>query len=174
MGDHIQPGGSPPGDGHPRSSETVESPERLLELLADEAVRRILAATTDEYLTVADIGSRCDIPTATAYRKVNNLERQELLAESVRVRPHGKNVSVYTARPIEIRMSVAQSGMREITLAASRPTYTPAARPTATDGGTKNNGRSYDSDRISSNRVWAERSTAGRGYLLEMDTNRFV
>ena len=118
-------------------SGAVESPERILELLADEAVQGILAATADNYVTVATIATQCDLAIATAYRKVNDLHEQGLLVESVRVRPHGKNVNMYTFRAVDIHVSVSQSGTPEVTFSISR---SESATGTGTAGEEKQSG----------------------------------
>lgn len=101
--------------------DVVASPERILELLADERVQRILAVTADDSLTVARIANECDLPIATAYRKVNALHNEGLLAESVRVRPHGKNVHVYTLCAADIHVSISHTGALEVRFSISRP-----------------------------------------------------
>lgn len=107
MSDHTRP-----EDSGLAPSETVESPGQVLELLADDAARQILLATANGYLPVADLSHQCEIPIATAYRKVNDLAEQGLLLESVRVRPHGRNVSVYMARPVGIHLRLPDGFLR--------------------------------------------------------------
>lgn len=78
MGNNTQSVSVQPGYAEVQASppDAVESPERILELLADDGVRRILEATASDSLTVADIATQCAIPSATAYRKVNALNEQ--------------------------------------------------------------------------------------------------
>ena len=110
-----------PGGVQAPPPEDVESPERILELLADERVHRILAVTAEDSLTVAQIASECDLPIATAYRKVNALHSQGLLTESVQVRPNNKNVNIYTFCPVDIHVSVSGHGTPDVRFSISRP-----------------------------------------------------
>lgn len=116
---HLTTVSSGSSEGTP--TDVVESPERILELLADERVQRILAITADEYMTVATIADECNLPIATAYRKVNALNNQGLLAESVRVRPHGKNVHVYSFCAVDIHVSVSRCGTPDVRFSITRP-----------------------------------------------------
>ena len=66
-----------------------------LSLLADQNARSILAATASSPRTVPDLVTECDIPAATAYRKVEALVEVGLLDEQIRIRPHGRNANEY-------------------------------------------------------------------------------
>ncbi len=69
----------------------------LVELLDDEHVRSILAATSAEPLSARELGDRCDVSVSTIYRRVDRLEDADLLRERTRPRPDGHHVTVYVS-----------------------------------------------------------------------------
>lgn len=64
--------------------------------LGDRDCREILVATSDDSMTVSELVDECEIPMATAYRKVERLVELELLNEEIRVRPRGRNSREYS------------------------------------------------------------------------------
>lgn len=72
-----------------------DSSREILSALADEDCWEILTATADEPRTVSELCTECDIPMATAYRKVNQLVDLSLLDERIRVKPRGRNSREY-------------------------------------------------------------------------------
>lgn len=69
----------------------------LVELLDDEHVRSILAATSAEPLSARELGDRCDVSVSTIYRRVDRLEDADLLRERTRPRPDGHHETVYVS-----------------------------------------------------------------------------
>ena len=86
----------------------------VLGTLADEDMRAILNATAAESKSVPEIVEECDIPTATAYRKVDILEKLGLLDEQVRIRPGGRNTAEYSLNSGEI--SIAFDGANGLSI----------------------------------------------------------
>lgn len=82
---------------------------RTLSALADAHCRTILAeiSAVDDAVTVPELIERCEIPTATAYRKVDVLVDAELLEETTRIRPRGRNVSEYTTQVTSIHVALS-------------------------------------------------------------------
>lgn len=69
----------------------------IVTLLDDEHARSILAATSAEPLSAAELGDHCDVSVSTIYRRVDRLEDAGLLAERIRPRPDGHHETVYVA-----------------------------------------------------------------------------
>lgn len=84
--------------------------------LADDDCRAILIATADEPLTVSELCAECEIPMATAYRKVNRLAELTLLDERIRVEPRGPNSREYLLRAETIRITVPEPRSPAVTL----------------------------------------------------------
>ncbi|MDG5777981.1 helix-turn-helix domain-containing protein [Haloarculaceae archaeon H-GB2-1] len=77
------------------SSETRS--DELLELLGEELVRQILAATSREPLSVKELSEECDVARSTIYRRVEDIVAHELLVERTQLEPDGSHHSVYDA-----------------------------------------------------------------------------
>ena len=92
----------------------------ILGLLADPDARAILLATATEPYSVPELVTICEIPTATAYRKVEALVSADLLAKSIRIRPHGRNANEYRLQPRSITIDISPQG--EPIVALSPPT----------------------------------------------------
>ncbi len=70
---------------------------RVLELLDDEHVRTILAATSAEPCSAGELAEYCGISASNIYRRLSELQELNLLREQTRPRPNGNHESVYTA-----------------------------------------------------------------------------
>lgn len=71
--------------------------EELLDLLGEERVREILAATSREPLSASDLSEVCDVAPSTIYRRVETMIETDLLIERTRIEPDGSHHSVYEA-----------------------------------------------------------------------------
>jgi predicted transcriptional regulator len=69
----------------------------LVGLLDDEHVRTILAATSAEPLSAAELSERCGVSTSAVYRRVDRLVDADLLDERTRPRSDGHHDTVYVA-----------------------------------------------------------------------------
>lgn len=69
----------------------------VVDLLDDEYVRSILAATSAEPLSAKELGERCGVSASTIYRRVERLEAAGLVHERTRPRPDGHHDTVYVA-----------------------------------------------------------------------------
>ena len=99
------------------------TPEKPTELTAESAVQAILAAlddpdcraileaTSEQSLTAAEIGEACDLPSSTAYRKIDVLADAGLLEEELRIRRSGKHVSEYACGVDDVNVSVGVDGV---------------------------------------------------------------
>lgn len=83
--------------------------------LADDDCRKILLATANDPLTVSELCSECDIPMATAYRKVNRLADMALLDERIRVESDGQNSHEYLLCAERIRIRIPGHHSPEVT-----------------------------------------------------------
>jgi hypothetical protein len=84
--------------------------------LADDKCRSILMATADEPMTVSELCSECDLPTATAYRKVDHLSELALLEEGIRVKPRGRNSREYRLRADTFHVMIQGQRSGSVTL----------------------------------------------------------
>lgn len=82
----------------------------LLGALEDADCRALLEATGEEALSASELGERCDIPSSTVYRKVEQLTEAGLLEEQLRVSRSGKHTREYRRRVDQISLSIDAGG----------------------------------------------------------------
>ncbi|EMA31083.1 helix-turn-helix domain-containing protein [Halobiforma nitratireducens] len=90
--------------------ETVDT-DAVLSALDDDACRAILEATSEEALTATELSEQCDIPTSTAYRKVEKLTDAGLVTEQVRINTSGKHATEYRTCFDDVVVSLADGGV---------------------------------------------------------------
>ena len=78
----------------------------MFDALSIPGCRDLLRAIGDETLTAAEIGDRLDQPMSSIYRHLDTLTAADLLAESIRVDPHGRNQRQYHRPVSEITVSL--------------------------------------------------------------------
>jgi DNA-binding transcriptional ArsR family regulator len=61
----------------------------------DDADCRAIIRALDEPLSAGEVSDRCDIPSSTAYRKLDLLTEADLLREATEVRPDGHHTTLY-------------------------------------------------------------------------------
>lgn len=91
------------------NSETVTTEPDLgtvLGLFEDEYARAILAATSDEPMTVGELTDRIDAAPATLYRRVERLVDAGFLEEGTRVRSDGHHESTYEATVVGLHVTL--------------------------------------------------------------------
>lgn len=108
----------------------TESVQGVLDALDDEECRAILEATKRESLSASEIADECDLPSSTAYRKIDLLTDADLLAEELRIRRSGKHVSEYACAIDDVTLSVGDSGV-ELSVSRTEPGVTDLASPFA-------------------------------------------
>lgn len=74
---------------------TDSSPEDVIDLLADEYAREILAKTSVEAMSVKELSDACDASEMTIYRRINQLESEGLLREQLQLDRDGHHYNVY-------------------------------------------------------------------------------
>ncbi|MFB6255626.1 MAG: helix-turn-helix domain-containing protein [Haloplanus sp.] len=79
----------------------------LVDLLDDEHVRTILAATSAAPLSAAELSDRCGVSTSAVYRRVDRLVDADLLNERTRPRSDGHHEAVYLATLERFELRVA-------------------------------------------------------------------
>ncbi len=71
--------------------------DELLELLGEERVRQILAATSRESMSAKELSDECDVALSTIYRRVEQMVAHDLLIERTQIESDGSHHSVYDA-----------------------------------------------------------------------------
>ncbi|QWC18501.1 helix-turn-helix domain-containing protein [Halorubrum sp. 2020YC2] len=104
------------------------SVDEVLDALADDAARRIVAALT-EPKTASELSEECDIPLSTTYRKLEKLTDASLLSESTDIRRDGQHTTRYSVSFDAVTVSVDDGGedgadRREFGVEFSRPERT--------------------------------------------------
>lgn len=74
-----------------------DSADEVLELLGEERVRQILAATSREALSAKELSDECDVALSTIYRRVEDMVAHDLLVERTQIESDGSHHSVYVA-----------------------------------------------------------------------------
>ncbi|WP_435116539.1 helix-turn-helix domain-containing protein [Halolamina sp. C58] len=93
--------------------EVLHTESEITELLAvldDPDCRAVLEVTGEQPLSAKDIVERCDIPSSTAYRKIDRLVEVGLLREGVRIRSSGKHASEYRRSVDHVELSIDDDG----------------------------------------------------------------
>jgi DNA-binding transcriptional ArsR family regulator len=102
------------------------SVDEVLDALADDAARQIVAALT-EPKTASELSEECDIPLSTTYRKLEKLTDASLLSESTDIRRDGQHTTRYSVSFDAVTVSVDGDGdadRREFDVEFSRPERT--------------------------------------------------
>lgn len=127
----------------------LDSSRDVLSALADEDCWEILTATADEPRTVSELCAECDIPMATAYRKVNQLVEMSLLDERIRVKPRGRNSREYRlwAETVHITVPIDSSAV-SLDCTITTPEHARTQIPVLSTDGGHIRGESPVSDRL--------------------------
>ncbi|PSQ57820.1 transcriptional regulator [Halobacteriales archaeon SW_8_68_21] len=112
----------------PSQGPEPPSVDEVLDALADDAARRIVAALT-EPKTASELSEECDIPLSTTYRKLEKLTDASLLAESTDIRRDGQHTTRYSVSFDAVAVSVDDGAenaedRREFDVEFSRPERT--------------------------------------------------
>lgn len=133
-----------------RSAEPTErdvsASEDVLTAIADPDCQTILAASAERPLSVSDVVDQCDIPTATAYRKVDMLVESGLLDERIQIRPYGRNEHQYSLQVEAIHVNLAEGGVPEATIRLADGGGAAGTGQAITDGGRTSRGESEGSE----------------------------
>jgi DNA-binding HxlR family transcriptional regulator len=86
-------------------------PEEVIDLLADEYVRSILAVLGDRGRTAPEVARRCGCSRTTVYRRLDTLVEAGLVAREPGVDPVGHHRTRYRTRPVRLGVSVCADGV---------------------------------------------------------------
>lgn len=87
--------------------------EQVLEALASDATRRLLAQCVRRAYAVKDLGEQTGLPLASCYRHVHRLlELQLLVVERSAMTADGKPYDLYRSRVRRARLEVAAGGVQ--------------------------------------------------------------
>ena len=112
----------------PSRAPEPPSVDEVLDALADDAARQIVAALT-EPKTASELSEECDIPLSTTYRKLEKLTDASLLSESTDIRRDGQHTTRYSVSFDAVTVSVdgeseGDEDRREFRVEFSRPERT--------------------------------------------------
>ncbi len=86
-------------------TETLAEPVEVLDCLGDEYSVRILSALTDDEMSAKGISEELDIPIATVYRRIDDLDETGLIEfEGKALTQEDKRVKVYRSYIDELRV----------------------------------------------------------------------
>ncbi|MFB6232757.1 MAG: ArsR/SmtB family transcription factor [Haloarculaceae archaeon] len=104
-------------------------PRDLLDVLSDEHAREILEVVSTSPLTAPEIADRCGISRATAYRRLERLERVGLVASEIEFDPDGHHRHRYSGVPVRLSLRVRSGGLDGTVSVGSSTAAAPGAHP---------------------------------------------
>lgn len=84
--------------------------DAIAALLDDECARCILVQTRTKAMPAPDIADRCNVSGPTVYRRLSDLEEQDLVVERVRPDEAGHHYSVYRANLDRVTVRITDEG----------------------------------------------------------------
>lgn len=87
---------------------TDHGADELLELLGEQRVRQILAATSREPLSAKELSEECSVALSTIYRRVEDMVATDLLVEQTQIEADGSHHSVYRANINHVDIDVEE------------------------------------------------------------------
>ncbi len=84
--------------------------ETLLELLGDEYTQRVLAAIGDSTRTGTELIERAGVSKATAYRRLDDLQKAGIVESSMRIDPEGHHCEQYELAVSQLAISFGPDG----------------------------------------------------------------
>ncbi|MFC5278147.1 ArsR/SmtB family transcription factor [Halorubrum rubrum] len=104
----------------PSHEEDTPDAAEVLDALADESARRIVAALS-EPKTASELSEECDVPLSTTYRKLEKLTDASLLSESTDIRRDGQHTTRYSVAFEEVVVSIDEEDGRDLAVEFERP-----------------------------------------------------
>lgn len=95
------------------TEEVLDTEGEISETLAvldDPDCRAVLEATGTESLSAKEIVDHCEIPSSTAYRKIDRLVDIDLLEEQIRVRSSGNHTHEYRRSVDHVDLTIGDDG----------------------------------------------------------------
>lgn len=93
--------------------EVLDAENDISEMLAaldDPDCRSVLEATGTESLSAKEIVDHCEIPSSTAYRKIDRLVDIGLLQERIRLRSSGNHIREYRRSVDHVGLTLGDDG----------------------------------------------------------------
>lgn len=94
-----------------REDDREVEPTAVLSALNDPDCRHILSVVASTPSTAPELIDRCDLPSSTAYRKLDLLSDADLLKERTRIRSDGNHVSEYVCDVSAITFELTGEGV---------------------------------------------------------------
>ncbi len=95
------------------TTEVSSRPVEAVEAMGDSYSLAILSALSNQTMSVQEVSDSVDVPIATAYRRVEELEDTGLLEEMGKeMNDEGRRVKVYRSRVEEVHVSFREDGPR--------------------------------------------------------------
>jgi DNA-binding transcriptional ArsR family regulator len=86
-------------------------PESIFDVLASDTARTILARAEDEPIAAYEAKDYCNVSLPTIYRRIEALQRLDLLTEKRRIDDQGNHYSVYQSTIRRISFEPRQSDL---------------------------------------------------------------
>lgn len=83
----------------------------VTDLLGDEVVRTILAATVERPLSAAELSERCGVSEATVYRRLEQLAEADLVEARTEPDEEGHHYKVYAATVDRVVVDLTSEGL---------------------------------------------------------------
>ena len=82
----------------------------LTDLLADDCARYILIETKNDPCSASELSTRLDASEPTIYRRLERLQRHDLVSEEIQPVTDGKNYKVYQAQLHSVTLELTDEG----------------------------------------------------------------
>ncbi|ELZ35304.1 ArsR family transcriptional regulator [Halogeometricum pallidum JCM 14848] len=79
--------------------------------MGDQSVREILVHTSERPRSARELAAACDVSKPTVYRRLEALERRDLLAQKTRYDADGNHYAAYACRLEEVTFGVDADGL---------------------------------------------------------------
>jgi predicted transcriptional regulator len=91
--------------------------EPVISLLDDEYARAILVEASEDALSASELAERCDASEPTVYRRIEQLQDQDLIVEQQQLDPDGHHYKTFRTRVERVTVEI-EAG--ECTIEVSR------------------------------------------------------
>jgi DNA-binding transcriptional ArsR family regulator len=85
--------------------------DELFELLGNELAREILVQTSDDSHSASELAGRCEVSKPTVYRRLEELERHELVEKEARYDADGNHYAAYACRVEGMTFGIDDDGV---------------------------------------------------------------
>lgn len=85
--------------------------EEVLDLLADEYTQAILTTATEEHMSAQELADATDAHYSTIYRRIEQMQKHNLLDERGRLDKAGHHTAVYRTRLRDVTVLIEQDDL---------------------------------------------------------------